>query len=194
MLPIQENPVPRLETERLILRCWRESDIQPFVAMGQDPKVMENLGPLLSADETAAMAGRIHASFEQNGFGVFAVEVKGGPDFIGFIGLAIPRFEAPFTPCVEVGWRLAADHWGKGYAGEGAKRCLEFAFSPLDLTEIVALTAVGNSNSRRVMEKLAMTYEPIYDFEHPNVTDPKLKAHVLYRITKEQFLRRYRVE
>ena len=112
---------PELQTDRLYLRRWRATDRQPFAALNADPRVMEHFRAPLSHEESDALASRIEGHFNQYGFGLWAVEIAGTAPFAGFIGLSIPRFEAPFTPCVEIGWRLAAEYWGCGYATEGAR-------------------------------------------------------------------------
>lgn len=175
-------------TSRLILREWTDEDQEPFAAMNADPRVMEFLPGPLTRDESDAMAERIRSHFGEHGFGLWGVEVRGGPKFIGFIGLNIPKFEAHFTPCVEVGWRLAAEFWGHGYAPEGAHAALEYGFRELALDEIVAITVPHNLKSRRVMEKIGMRHDPAGDFPHPNLPegDP-LSRHVLYRIGKGKF-------
>ena len=144
---------------------------------------MELLGPLLSRDESDAVADRIAAHFAEHGYGLWAVEVPGSAEFAGFVGLSQPRFSAHFTPCVEVGWRLAARHWGRGYATEGARAALAFGFEQLGLREIVSFTTAANRASRAVMERLGMTRDPRDDFAHPSVPerDP-LRPHVLYRL------------
>ena len=130
----------------------------------------------------------IRDHFDRHGFGLWAAEVIGGAPFIGFIGLAIPSFEAHFTPCVEVGYRLAFEHWGNGYATEGARAALAFGFESTGLQEIVAMTAVGNARSRRVMEKLGMRRNPADDFDHPNIAGGHpLRRHLLYRLRAEDF-------
>ena len=126
--------------------------------------------------------------FERHGFGLWAVEVIGGAPFIGFIGLAVPSFNAPFMPCVELGYRLAFDHWGHGYATEGARAALAFGFTTVGLAEVVAMTATGNERSRRVMERLGMTRNPMDDFNHPNIAlGHRLCRHVLYRLTSDEW-------
>jgi RimJ/RimL family protein N-acetyltransferase len=172
-----------LRTERLLLRRWRPADLEPFAAMNADPQVMEHFPAPLSREESDAAAARIAAHFERHGFGLWAVEASSGAPFAGFIGLAIPRFEAHFTPCVEIGWRLAADHWGRGYATEGARAALAFGFESLRLEEIVSYTVPANLRSRRVMEKLGMTHDPSEDFDHPLLPEGHpLRRHVLYRM------------
>src|SRR4051794_39236549 len=158
-------PLPtELRTTRLVLRSWRREDHPLFAAINADPRVMEHFPGLLSADETAARMARIEAHFEQHGFGLWAVEIPGAKPFAGFIGLVVTPFAVRFTPRVEVGWRLAAEHWGRGYATEGARAALAFGFETLKLDEIVSFTVPANIRSRRVMEKLGMTHDPAEDF------------------------------
>jgi RimJ/RimL family protein N-acetyltransferase len=153
--------------------------------MNADPRVMEHFSAPLSCEESDAVADRIATHFERHGFAQWAVEILGIAPFAGFIGLSIPRFEAHFTPCVEIGWRLAAEYWNRGYATEGARASLEFGFSSLQLQEIVSMTAVGNLRSRRVMEKIGMAHSPIDNFDHPLVAEghPR-RRHVLYRLRR----------
>lgn len=174
-----------IRTQRLLLRPWQDADFDPLVAMGNDPCVMEFFPSLMSREDTAAMLGRIRTHHETHGFGYWAVEIPGVTSFAGFIGLAVPRFEAHFTPCVEIGWRLKPEYWGKGLASEGARAALEFGFDRQGLPEIVAMTAVSNVRSRRVMERLGMTYDSADDFDHPLISaGHPLQRHVLYRLTK----------
>src|SRR5262249_32174896 len=151
---------PFLRTDRLLLRPWRDSDVESFAALNADPRVMEHFPALLSSAESAASAARIRAHLEEHGFGLWAVEVVGVTSFAGFVGLAVPRFEAAFTPCVEIGWRLAFAHWGQGYATEAARAAVAFGFERLGLAEIVSFTVPGNVRSRRVMERLGMARDP----------------------------------
>jgi ribosomal-protein-alanine N-acetyltransferase len=177
------NLPAELRTDRLLLRRWRPDDLPPFAELNADQRVMEHFPALLSTEESNTLAARIQARSEEHGFGLWAVEVVGGAPFIGFIGLAVPRFEAFFTPCVEIGWRLAAAHWNRGYATEGAQAALEFGFRHLQLAEIVSFTAVENVRSRRVMEKLGMVRSPEEDFDHPLLPEGHcLRRHVLYRL------------
>lgn len=172
-----------IRTARLVLRRWRTEDRIPFARMNADPRVMEHFPGLLSTQESNAQADRIEAHFNKLGYGFWAVELKDIAPFIGFIGLAVPRFEAPFTPCVEIGWRLAAEYWGQGIASEGAKAALEYGFNVLKLKEIVSFTVPANIHSRRVMEKLGMTHDPKDDFDHPLLAEGHpLRRHVLYRV------------
>jgi RimJ/RimL family protein N-acetyltransferase len=174
---------PALATERLRLRRWRDADREPFAAMNADPLVMATLGPLLSRDQSDALLDRIEAHFEERGFGLWCVDAVGVPGrCIGFVGLSVPRFEAPFLPAVEIGWRIASAFWGLGYAPEAARAVLAFAWDALGLDEVVSFTAAINSKSRRVMDKVGLVRDPDGDFEHPDVPagDP-LRPHVLYR-------------
>ncbi len=174
-----------LHTPRLKLRRWVPNDREAFAAVNADPRVVEFLPNALTRDESDAVADRIAAHFEQHGFGLWAVELPGVAPFIGFIGLSTPRFDAPFTPCIEIGWRLAADFWNRGYATEGARAALAFGWNALKLNEIVSLTVPANQRSRRVMEKLGMTHDPRDDFDHPLLpAGHQLQRHVLYRIRR----------
>ncbi len=172
-----------IRTERLLLRRWVPTDRAPFAALNADPQVMEHFPALLSRQESDLLAGRIEMHFEQHGFGLWAVEIPGHTRFAGFIGLAVPRFEAHFTPCVEIGWRLASAHWGHGYATEGARAALAYGFEVVGLNEIVSFTVPHNLRSRRVMEKIGMIHDPADDFMHPFLPDGHpLQRHVLYRL------------
>jgi RimJ/RimL family protein N-acetyltransferase len=175
--------VSELETERLILRRWREGDREPFAALNADPVVMEHFPALGSRGESDAMVDRIEAHFDRRGFGLWVVEVRGGAPFVGFVGLWTPTFEAHFMPAVEVGWRLAREHWGHGYATEAARAAVDYGFEEHELDEIVAFTVPANFRSRRVMERLGMTHDPADDFDHPGIPEGHpLRRHVLYRL------------
>ncbi|HKM91290.1 MAG TPA: GNAT family N-acetyltransferase [Candidatus Acidoferrales bacterium] len=175
----------RLETERLILREWRRSDLQPFSRINADPRVMEFLPAPLSPQQSDRFVDQIERHIQDYGFGLSAVELRQDHSFIGFIGLAVPSFQANFTPCVEVGWRLSADHWGHGLASEGAREILRYAFEDLKLDALVSFTVPANMRSRRVMEKLGMTRDPAEDFDHPNLPHGHpLRRHVLYRLRR----------
>ena len=172
-----------LMAERLILRPWRDEDLAPFAAMNADPAVMRHFPSTLGRAESDAMVGRIRLHFATRGFGMWAVEIPGVTPFAGFIGLSVPRFEAPFMPCVEIGWRLATACWGRGYATEGARAALTFGFGTLKLAEVVSFTVVANQPSRRVMERLGMGHDPADDFDHPSIAEGHpMRRHVLYRL------------
>lgn len=182
---INRLPPPELQTPRLRLRAWRYADRAPFAALNADLRVVAFLPGPLARDESDAVADRIAAHFAEHGFGLWAVEIPGVAPFAGFIGLSRPRFTAAFTPCVEIGWRLAAEHWGRGYATEGAQAALAFGFQRLRLAQIVSFTVPENLRSRRVMERLGMTRAPTDDFDHPLLPEGhRLRRHVLYRITR----------
>ncbi len=173
----------RLETERLILRPWRAADREPFARLNADPRVMQFFPRCLSLQESNHLADRIEAHFQRHGFGLFAVELRGTGSFIGFVGLSVPDFEAHFTPCVEIGYRLAAGYWNQGLATEGARAVLKYAFENLGIEELVSFTVPANLASRRVMEKIGMTHLPEDDFDHPKLPEGHpLRRHVLYRI------------
>ncbi len=161
-------PTPELRTERLLLRGWRPEDRAPFAALNADPEVMAHFPAMLSPEESDAFAERVEQHFESHGFGLWAVEAEGG--FIGFTGLAVPRFEAGWMqgrhrPVVEVGWRLARASWGKGYATEAARAALRHAFETVGLPEVVSFTTLDNLRSQAVMQRLGMTRLTTYD--HP---------------------------
>lgn len=174
---------PAITTRRLILRAWRDADREPFAAMNADARVMEFFTKTLSRAESDAMVDRICVHMDENGFGLWAVELAASGEFAGFIGLWKPTFDAPFMPAIEVGWRLAHHAWGRGYAPEGGQAALNFGFQRLALREIVSVTSVHNVRSRRVMEKLGMTRSVVDDFLHPLVeAGHPLGPHVCYRI------------
>lgn len=172
-----------LETKRTRLRRWREEDLTPFAALNRDPEVVEFLPKPLTRAESDDFACRIREHFETHGYGLWALEVRETSSFVGFVGFSIPRFETHFTPCVEIGWRLARPAWRRGYATEGARAALQFGFEQAGLDEIVSFSVPLNRRSRRVMEKLGMTRDPDDDFDHPNLPEGhRLRGHVLYRI------------
>lgn len=177
-----------LETDRLILRKWRAGDSAPFAAMNSCPKVMEFFPKLMTHEESDQMIGRIQKQMDEIGFCYYAAELKATKEFIGFIGLARPNFQAHFTPCTEIGWRLAFAHWNKGLATEGAKRVLQYAFRELGLVEIVSFTTIKNLPSRKVMEKIGMKYDMNGDFIHPRVPEGHpIAPHVLYRLPRQDW-------
>lgn len=181
-------------TPRLLLRRWRREDREPFAALNADPEVMRHFRSPLDRAASDAFVDRIEASFDELGYGLWAVEVAADGRFIGFTGLARQTFPAPFTPCVEVGWRLARDAWGHGYATEAARAALDVGFGELRLAEIVSMTAVSNARSQSVMRRIGMTRDPADDFAHPSLPeDHPLRPHVLYRIGREEWAQKARV-
>jgi ribosomal-protein-alanine N-acetyltransferase len=180
---------PVLETKRLRLRRWRTDDLRPFAALNSDPVVMEHFPSMgITTEETGKMIAHFEYHFEEHGFGLWAVEIKWARSFIGFCGLAVPGFAAPFMPAVEIGWRFAKEHWGSGYATEAARAAMDFGFDEAELDEIVSFTIPANTRSVSVMERLGMTHNTVDDFDHPRFPDDeRIRHHVLYRITPEKW-------
>jgi len=171
-----------IETERLILRTWRDSDLEPFAQLNSDPVVMEYFLQPLTREESNAWVERMQAHQARHGFSHYAVELKESGLFVGSIGLSVPSYETPFSPFVEIGWRLMAAWWNQGLVTEGAKAVLRHAFDDLQLSEVVAFTVPANLRSRRVMEKIGMVRDLAGDFNHPRVPEGHpLQPHVLYR-------------
>jgi ribosomal-protein-alanine N-acetyltransferase len=165
------------------LRRFREDDKPFFAAMNADVRVMEHFPSTLTRIESDALLERIDAAFDERGFGLWAIELPERAAFAGFVGLSVPRFDAHFTPCVEVGWRLCREYWGLGLATEGARAALRYGFETLGLEEIVSFTVPKNLRSRRVMERLGMRHDPSEDFDHPSLPEGHaLRHHVLYRV------------
>jgi len=174
---------PELTTGRLELRRWRPEHRAPFAAMNADPEVMRYFRGVLDRDASDAFIDRIETSFEELGYGLWAVERRGDGEFLGFTGLTRQTFPAHFTPAVEIGWRFKRSAWGNGYATEAARAALEFAFSTADLDEVVSITTRGNAASRAVMARIGMSYDPADDFEYPSLPEGHpLRPSVLYRI------------
>jgi RimJ/RimL family protein N-acetyltransferase len=173
-----------LRTERLLLRQWRESDLAPFAALCADPRVMEHFPATLSRAEAEALAERCRAGIARRGWGLWAVEAPGLTPFLGFVGLDEPGPHVPVAPCVEIGWRLAAEHWGRGYASEAARAALRAGFERVGLHEIVSFTAAGNQRSRAVMERIGLRFAG-ETFEHPSIPEGSpLRTHVVYRLAR----------
>jgi RimJ/RimL family protein N-acetyltransferase len=174
------------DTPRLLLRCWRDSDREPFAALNADPAVMEFFPSLQPREASDASITAWQAQLERQGWSNWAVERRDSGRFIGFIGLSVPRRVLPFSPCVEIGWRLASEHWGQGFASEGAREALRVGFERIGLTEIVSFTTLGNRRSRAVMERIGM-HNAEQDFDHPGVPEGHaLRRHCLYRIGRDQ--------
>lgn len=164
-------------TERLLLRRFREPDREAFADLNSDPAVMATLGAPMTRDESDAFLDRIEANWDEHGFGLWCVDLDG--ECLGFTGLAVPWFRHG----VEVGWRIRSAFWGRGYAPEAARAALAFAFDHIGLDEIISFTAVTNTKSRRVMEKIGLRHDPEGDFDHPSVPEGNpLRPHVLYRL------------
>ena len=183
------EPILELESARLVLRQWRDGDLQDFARMCADPQVMRYFPAKLSHLESAALIGRIRGHFAEYGFGLWALQRKDTGEFIGLTGLLNVSFEADFAPAVEIGWRLAREHWGLGYASEAAWTALRAGFDQLKLEELVSFTAGQNAQSEKVMQAIGMHHDPQDDFDHPRLAlDHPLRRHVLYRISREQWL------
>ena len=166
--------------EHVLVRNWQDSDLAGYAAMNGDPEVMKYFPRLLTHEESEASMNRQRALINQQGWGLWAVEVGGS--FAGFAGLAVPKFEAPFMPCVEIGWRFRREYWGRNIAYRAAQQALDFGFGTLNLPEIVAFTATANERSRRLMERLEFARNEANDFDHPNIAiGHPLRRHVLYR-------------
>jgi ribosomal-protein-alanine N-acetyltransferase len=174
-----------IETARLRLRPWTDADIEAWADMNADPRVMEFFPGTVERERSRQQAQLLRADLKKNGYGWFVMERKDAPGFAGVLALDDIRHDMPFRPLREIGWRLPVSSWGQGYATEGASALLDLAFGKLGWDEVVAMTAAINTRSRRVMEKLGMTYDPAEDFDHPRVPDGMaIKRHVLYRIKK----------
>lgn len=184
-----------LSTDRLILRTWNVSDIPLMTAISSDPLVMEHFPSTQDLATTQRLIDHINQQYEKFGYAVYAVETKDTHEFIGFVGLSHPPFEIPNfqpkgLPIVEIGWRLSSQHWGRGYATEAAKAVLHYAFTKLNLGEIISFTVVANVNSRRVMEKIGLHHSENDDFDHPKIEENNpLRRHVLYRLTQNEYER-----
>jgi len=176
------------ETKRLCLRQWRPEDREPFAELNADPRVMEYFPALLDRAASDAMAERCQSLIAARGWGLWAVEKRNTSEFMGFVGLHVPIFEFPFSPCVEIGWRLAFQYWGKGFATEAAQASLRVGFELLGLLEIESFTAVRNFKSRAVMERLGM-HETSQTFEHPHIPPGSfLRQHCLYRLLRDEWV------
>jgi RimJ/RimL family protein N-acetyltransferase len=184
-------PLIEFETPRLRLRQWRESDLAPFAALAADPEVMAFLLPLPTRADSDALAERLKARIDENGWGFWAVEHKDSGEFAGFTGLNVPLAALPFSPCVEIGWRFGRKWWRQGFASEAARGALQIGFERLGFDEIVAFTAVGNLRSAAVMERIGMHEDVAGAFDHPALPEGHaLRRHRLYRISRPPQQRR----
>lgn len=178
----------QLQTERIRLRRWKESDIELLVALNRDPRVMEFYPAVKTREETIAEYRGFQEGFASHGFCFFAVELIDTGVFIGMLGLRKITEGLPFAPTVEIGWKLAFEYWGKGYATEGALLSLEYGFQELGLEEIVSFTATCNKRSMAVMERIGMQRDLSGDFDHPKIPERShLRRHVLYRLSREKW-------
>ena len=170
-----------IETQRLLLRDWKEEDIEPFAVLNSDTEVMRYFLQPLTAEESVAFYRRMKDEFIQYGYGLYAIEKKDDGAFIGFTGFHNITFEVNFAPGIEIGWRIRQEDWNKGYVTEAAQACLAYAQKRLPFKLVWSFTSLRNKASQRVMQKIGM--EKAGEFLHPNVPNGHpLKEHVLYRI------------
>ena len=181
------TPILESKTERLQLRQWTLNDLEPFSAMSADPQVMKYFPNTLSRSESDRIAKKYQSFITENGWGVWAVELLETKEFIGIVGLHHPSSDLPFSPCIEVLWRIAQSHWGQGYATEAATAVIKIGFQELNLQEIVSFAVLHNYPSRAVMERIKMVNTG-ETFQHPDVLEPEhLREHCLYRISRENW-------
>lgn len=181
MIEDMKTAPPEIATPRLRLRRLRSGDIDAFSAMNADERVMEFFPHPWSFEESKVAFERAENEFTERGFGIYAVDLQNTLEFAGVVGLSVPSFKAHFTPCVEILWRLIPRYWRNGFASEAADAVLNMAFQTLELQEVVAFAAIYNVRSFRVMEKIGLQRDSAGDFDHPEVVDPRLKQHALYR-------------
>lgn len=177
-----------IETERLLLRAWREDDLAPYAQMNADPQVREFFPSLLTREESDAEAGAIQQKCVADGFCFFAAELRESGKFAGFVGMQTMKFALPGVtqPAVEIGWRLARHAWGKGLATEAARAVVDHAFQTLRLPEVVAIVVPANVRSRRVMDKLGMKHREDLAFDHPRIAEGHpLRRHLLYELRND---------
>ncbi len=185
------SPPEHLATERLLLRRWRDEDLDPYAALNADPVVMEHMPSLLSREESAAHIVAMERGWDQRGFGLWAVERRDTGELVGFVGCNDPGFEAPFMPAVEVGWRLARSHWGHGFATEAAVASLDDVFERVGLEQVVSFTTPPNHRSQAVMTRVGLRRDPAGDFEHPRLPEGhRLRHHLLYRVSADEWQER----
>ncbi|MBP9741735.1 MAG: GNAT family N-acetyltransferase [Burkholderiales bacterium] len=179
------------ETKRLILGDWQDNDIEPFIQLNKDPKVMEFFPHIYSKEDSTESVKIFRKSIQQYGYGMFTCRLKANDEFIGFVGLMRRDIGFQFSPCVEIGWRIAYQYWGQGLAVEAAYKCLDIGFNKFNLDEIVSFTASINKRSERVMQKLGMQRDYAHDFYHPKLdSNHPLARHILYRLGKNNFIKK----
>ena len=172
------------KSARLGFRNWKAEDLVEFAKLNADEAVMEHFPKTLSNNEVIEFIGRLKRHFEENGFTYFATEILETKEFIGMIGLALQKYKTEFTPAIDIGWRLKRTAWGKGYATEGAKRCIEYAFNDLAINKIIAVCTVKNGKSENVMKKIGMTKKGA--FNHPELRNhPEYEKHFCYEIIRK---------
>ena len=182
------EPVNQIKTNRLMLRQWQKSDRKPFAQLNADPAVMKYYPNTLNREQSDAMFDKLSNIIVRQGWGFWAVELLDEEQFIGFVGLHKPDYNLPVSPCTEVGWRLAKEYWGNGYATEAANAALNFAFTQLDLSEVYSFTSIINQRSERLMQRLGLI-NTHNNFNHPMILNNlRLREHVLYCAYKDQYL------
>ncbi len=179
-----------IETERLILRTWKEEDIEPYFLINQDSKVLKYLLGPLTREHIQEVIERMNAQQNERDYTLWAAELKSSKQMIGFIGLNYTDWKSKFTPNVEIGWRLGSQYWGNGYAPEAAKACLDYGFNKINLKEIISFTVPSNAKSLKVMEKIGLKRDFKNNFAHPKLPhDHHLSQHILYRLNKEDYIK-----
>ena len=188
MDPLTDPPRGNLSTQRLVLATWSDEDAEGLFELSTDPEVMRHFPGPATREQIDGLVRKHRDLLAAGRPGLYAVHVADTDRFIGFVGLAVPAYETPFTPCVEIGWRLRRDAWGHGYATEAAHAVLAHGFQTLGLDEIVSFTAVVNTPSIAVMRRLGMHTDPAEDFDHPSVPEGHpVRRHVLYRLTADEW-------
>lgn len=173
------------KSERLGFRNWSNEDLSEFAKLNSDKEVMEHFPETLSKNEVRDLINKLKNHFSENGFTYYAAEVLETKEFIGMIGLAFQEYKTKFTPAIDIGWRLKRQAWGKGYATEGAKKCLEYGFSELAIKKIISVCTINNKKSENVMKKIGMT--KIGQFNHPElIKHPEYERHFCYEIVKKE--------
>lgn len=171
-----------LQTERLLMRQWRDTDREPFAAINADPEVMAHYPAPMTREQSDAALAKLAAGIDATGIGLWALERRDDSALLGFVGIRNVPFEAHFTPAVEVGWRLRRDTWGSGYATEAAQECVRYGFETLGLEQIIAMARPDNWPSRRVMDRLGMWHDEAGTFRYPPAGEPGSSDYVLYRL------------
>lgn len=180
-----KNDIYLFNSNRLGFRNWRSDDLDAFAKMNADEAVMEHFPKTLSKEEVKDLIKRLKEHFDKNGFTYYATEILETGEFIGMIGLAFQQYKTKFTPAIDIGWRLKKSAWGKGYATEGARRCIEYAFDELNIDKIISVCVIENTKSEKVMKKIGMTY--VGEFDHPDLADyPEYQSHLCYEIIKNE--------
>jgi RimJ/RimL family protein N-acetyltransferase len=188
MDPLTEPAGGNLSTPRLVLGTWSDDDAEGLLELSTDPEVMRHFPGPATREQIMGMVQKHRDNLAAGRPGLYAVHLGATGRFLGFVGLAVPSFEASFMPCVEIGWRLRRDAWGHGYATEAAQAALEHGFDTLGLPEIVSFTTVANEPSQAVMRRLGMHRDPAEDFDHPSVpVGHPVRPHVLYRLRAEEW-------